>query len=392
MVSKFKGDSFLLLVLFVVVLDFFLVNRSFFFGGFFSLDVSIVLYVLLSFFSLSSKGFYLLSFTYELMLFLFFVLLFSFLFLIFSNDIYNSLLFVVQYVFIIVMLPLFVDCVLRNNHLNALFYFSYFLFFLFSVFYFYVYFFASIDWEFFFKAEGDTSFGKRFFLGEFTPNEMGYYFSFFLLCFFYIKKTVSNRLFFLVLLIFPIVFFSFGMTLSKSVWIQMLFSILLFSKKRFLIFVCFFAIVLGYEYKVFFDSVINDFSANTKSNSIRIQMLYDSLKNLQYSFLTPAYHQAENLVDKSLYVTSVHNVPLSFVTNFGMVSFLFFVFGVGGFLFFNYRKSNKIFLCFIFIYSIVAMFNPMINARHVWLPLILMFYLYFYYGKSSTSIPGFYFK
>lgn len=349
-------------------------------------DGGIVLYIMFSLFTISLKKraeVFILRYTYNQIRFLFVVLAPSFLFLAWANDIKASVRFLSQYVFLIVTVPLFLDFVYRNGQLDFLLKGLYWGLIVLTV-YFLLFFGGANEYIFLGSLISEDNlklkFGDRFTVGDFTPNEMGHFFVLLIFLIRYYKGSIVG------IITFP----AFILTFSKTVWLQMLayfFMSLKFNLWRLgglLILIS--CIILSQPRIVdVAQSILFDFSLETKSNAIRVEMYSDSLINMPYSLMKPAYHSVDNLVDKELNVVSAHNGILSYITNFGIISFLILL--IGMVLFVNKAKSSPIFnviITFAILDLVVLMFNPLINARLLWFPLFL--YMFLLDGTRTKNI------
>lgn len=381
--------SFLFFVLLLaIVASYLLVDRLPFFPNIFSFDLYLLFYILVSIihFLLAQGKILILPFTGKLIILLNLALLPSLTLLVFSNEILGGLAFLSQYFFSFIVIPLFLNFLILNKHLKTFFQMVFFGYIAIASLYIYTTLLSSYMWSDYFKflGVGDNLYGARFFLGELTPNEMGHYFVFFLLSSIYLK-SVSNKssnFYFSS----PLVYLTFFMTMSKTVWLQIVMSLFLISNKIKFLLLALGVFSFSYAYLFYNDLVIywlKDFSTGAASNQARIQMALDSIKNLPNTIFYPAYYQVGNLADQSLKVTSAHNGFLSFLTNFGILSFALTMTFFGTFILINIKKSNLVILSLILIDLVVLTFNPLINARQVWLPL---FTLIFFYAYNQTIV------
>lgn len=316
--------------------------------------------------------------TFKAVIVLLFVLLPSFLLVIFSNNLTDSLSFLLQYLFLIIVVPLFLDSVYRNGHmdflLKSLFIGLIVVSFVFLGFYlgFTENFLFSESRELGSHLDSKLGFGNRFTIGEFTPNEMGHYFVLLVFLMTFIYASNNFKIIITMLALIP-----YLLTFSKTVWIQMLvyFMIVKSSIWRWTVFSLFLVYVLLFQQEIF-NFFINDFSFENTSNTIRLKMYSDSLIYIPYSIIFPAYHSIDNLMIQDINVTSVHNGVLSYITNFGLISFLILLSGVAFYLKSYRKKLNfNFFIAFIILDLIVLMFNPLINSRIIWFPLFLYIFL-----------------
>jgi len=329
-------------------------------------DILILLYTF-SFFFIQRK-IRISRFTYNIIKILLFIFLPSMILINFTNDISGSLKFFSQYLFTIVIIPLFLESLFRIR-LYIFFLKSLLLSLTINSLYFMSMYFFSIKNIYF-----NEKFLYRFAIGDFTPNEMGHYF---VLMLFLSILLFKNKL---KLLIEPLAAFSYVLTFSKTVWVQI--GIFLLLKRTKLLLVSCIAIItflyfFGYLHSVFeaISLILQDFSSSTQSNQIRIEMFHDAIKSIPESLFSPGYKDLKNL-DTSL---SVHNGFVSFIVNFGLLSFLLLFFVSVFYIWKNFHnKFFRFILLFIVIDSIVLVFNPLINSRIVWLPLFLYIYTYYY--------------
>ncbi len=357
----------------------------------FGLDVYLVAYILFSlvFSNMVGRRVKFFSFTINVLVILNIVFLPAFVLVLFARDPSGSLPFLMQYYFIFTALPLFINFLIINGHMKRFFEFVFLGLLLVSLFYLYQFFFTDGIWsDYVAVGESDTRrFGGRFFLGEFTPNEMGHYFAFSLLLMVYLSRTGSraSRLF----VMYPASLFAFAMTFSKTVWIQLALALLWVRKKnKHIILSLVFlgtAVVFAFHQDLFV-RFVDDFSTSARSNQIRIDMVMESIGNIPNSILAPAYHNAQNLVDPSSQVTSAHNGFLSIISNFGLLSFLLLISSFILFIVYNLGRSNLLILAIIFIDLAVLMFNPLISARHVWMPLFFLLFFYYYYRHAHCAV------
>lgn len=394
MVRKLGFFNFLCFsILILIVFSYYSVKRFFLLDELFLLDFLMFFYVMVSVFNyiLKNGGLRILRCSLYFIFFLYLALFPSLFLLVFSRDVVGGSVFISQYYFTFTILPLFFNYLYVNRHVR---------FFLMVVFwggvivclmYVLILVHPVFLWSDIFQQSRKVSegigFGFRFFLGEFTPNEMGHYFVFFLLSFISLVSIDSNNK---KIFTIPVVLFTFIMTLSKTVWVQILASSTLIKNKTSILFfysLLFFVVVFLFVfYSDFFVFFARDFSTEASSNAKRISMYYDSILYLPYSILWPAFHSDVNVVLSGVNVTSVHNGFLSYISNFGLISFLMLFLSFYGFLFLNLRRSNFFIFLLIHIDFIVLAFNPMINARHVWLPLFMLVYMFYHLKKFGRSL------
>lgn len=368
-------------VLLGIVFTFFTVQRLPAFNSVFVIDLLILLYVFISAFCSFIRGgrVGVMLFTGKVILFFFLVLMPALFLMIFSKNINESLLFVSQYCFIFSVLPLFMNYLIVNRHLVIFMRMVFLGFIMVFVLFIFAFFYPLIIWSDYILSDesGGDFFGFRFFLGEFTPNEMGHYFVMFILSLFFLKDVMSKNIVKFSVIILSL--FTFVLTMSKTVWLQIICSFFVVENKKFKVFflVSFILVIFSFYflYNDFFISLIKDFSFDNSNNQIRVEMFFDSIEYLPYSILHPAFHSPENLVLQGVHVTSAHNGLLSFMSNFGLISFMILFFGFAFFLVNKVNQNNRVFLFLVLIDLIVWMFNPLINARHVWLPIVSLLFM-----------------
>lgn len=386
-----KINLYFFSILILTVYSFFYGQRFFLNEKFFLFDFLISIYVLSSclYSFLQTGRVRVLTFTFSVIISLYFVLFPSLFLMVFSFDPSGSISFISQYYFTFTVVPLFLNYLFINNHI-VFFIKSCFFGYLFISFLYVLSFFTSLfDWGSLF-AQSDSSgenvgFGFRFYLGEFTPNEMGHYWVLFLTLLFFNFKFFNR----LKVIFYPFVVTTFLLTLSKTVWLQMLFSSLLNTKKRLVII---FLLLLSILYSFLFHydflfTVVKDFSIEKSSNATRVDMFIDSISYLPYSIIWPAFHLDSNVVLSGVHVTSAHNGFLSYISNFGLVSFILIMFFFYVFLLLKLNSSNIILFFLIHIDLLVLIFNPLINARQLWLPLFMLVY-FFYFNRKVTFLKS----
>jgi len=350
--------------------------------SFFWFDLGLVLYILLYLFTgllRNSPSIFISRFSLHFILFLLAVFSPALFLLPLTSNLEDSVKFLSQYFFLAITLPLFLDILYKNNQLK--FFLSSLFLGLVIVLIFYMAFYLGISEGYFFSLNSESQlqpiFGNRFVIGEFTPNEMGHYFVFLMFLMGYNKKKAVG-----IVGSIP-----FILTLSKTVWVQIL-TYSLFFRYSFFRWVLLFLLV-AYMFLYQPDLIryfVGDFSAAAQSNSIRIEMYIDSFINIPNSIIFPAYHSVDNLKTEGLNVVSAHNGFLSFITNFGLVSFLILLGVVVLFVAsFKHKPQFKMISFFIFLDLITIMFNPLINSRILWLPLFLYIFII---AKPKQLIAG----
>lgn len=354
--------SLLLLLIFSFITGF----RFDYFDKLFYFDVLMIVYILSTFFI--KKGVWVSKFTFNFIKILLIILLPSIVLINFTSDVASSLSFFIQYMFLIVILPLFLESVYKTKQYDFFLKSLLFALIVNSLLFLLKYF--EVVGQMYFPED----FGFRFALGEFTPNEMGHYL---ILMLFLITVFISSRFKTLVELIGII---PFVLTLSKTVWVQL--SVYLIVKKTKIMLIAFVLMFLALYFSgylsVVYETMIfihQDFSPTTTSNTIRLEMMRNAFSSIPSTILFPGYHSTLNL-DTSL---SVHNGILSYIVNFGLISFILLVFISSFFIFKNIKnKYFRFILFFIFLDFITLIFNPIINSRIVWLPLFIYIYTYHY--------------
>ncbi len=132
----------------------------------FYFDILMVIYVLSSLFV---KKVLVSTFTFNFIKILFIILLPSIILVNFTNNILDSLQFLSQYLFLILILPLFLESIYLTNQYNFFLKTLLFALIINSILFLLKYF--EIIGQLYFSE----NFGIRFAIGEFTPNEMGHY-------------------------------------------------------------------------------------------------------------------------------------------------------------------------------------------------------------------------
>lgn len=295
------------------------------------------------------------------------ILLPSVFLLTFSQNIMASLSFLSQYLFTVLIINVFLDNVNSNDHLKKLLAMLFVALVVNSFLFIYVYSVASTSLYF-------PEWGRRFSLGGFTPNEMGHYMIFLL---FLINMFVGGGK---KLVLEAVTMIPYILTLSKTVWVQL--SIYLLLKRTILVAA---SLVMLHVYMFiaddfvlyrYLDKFISELSFDTASNSIRVGMVQSSLDNLANSVFFPAYHSVDNIKQGLKSAVSAHNGVLSYITNFGLISFILLVFS---FVFFVYMKWGERRIRYVFIFLFIdlvsLLFNPLINARIVWFPILLYIFI-----------------
>lgn len=364
-IFQFKS-IYLKSLLLLIVFSFITAFRFDYFDKLFYFDVLMVFYILSAFFL--QKGISISKFTFDFIKILFVIFLPPIILINFTSDTSGSLQFFSQYIFLIIVLPLFLESVYKTKQYDFFLKSILFGLILNSLLFLLKYF--EVVGQMYFPE----NFGFRFTLGEFTPNEMGH---FLILMLFLITVFISSRFKTLVEIIGII---PFVLTLSKTVWVQL--SVYLIVKKTKLmltsLILMFLALYSSGYFSVVYEAMIfilQDFSTTTTSNTIRLEMMSNAFSSIPSTILFPGYHSTLNL-DTSL---SVHNGVLSYIVNFGLISFILLFLISFHFIFRNIKyRYFRFILFFIFLDFITLIFNPIINSRIVWLPLFIYIYTYHY--------------
>lgn len=362
------SKSLLLAIVFSFITGF----RFNYFDKLFYFDFLMIIYILSTI--CIKKRLSLSKFTFNFIKILIVILLPSIILLNFTNDISGSLQFFSQYLFLIVVLPLFLESVQITKQYNFFLKSLLIMLIINSLLFLFIYF--GLISSLYFPG----NFGNRFAVGELTPNEMGHYI---ILMFFLITLFIRSRFKFFIEFLSII---SFILTLSKTVWVQL--SVYLIVKKTKFVLVgillMFLALYFIGQLSMVYESIIlilQDFSTSTTSNGIRMEMMNNTIKSIPSTTFFPGYHSTLNL-DTSL---SVHNGILSYIVNFGLISFLLIVLIATFFIFKNIQdKYFRFILFFIFLDFITLLFNPIINSRIVWFPLFT--YIYTYHYKKVENV------
>lgn len=371
MLNLFFKELYFKILLLLTSFSFITGDRFEYFDKFFYFDIFMIIYVLSSLFV---KKVLISTFTFNFIKILFIILLPSIILINFTNNILDSLQFLSQYLFLILMLPLFLESIYLTNKYN--FFLKILLFFLIinSIL------FLLKSFEIVGELYFSENYGTRFAIGEFTPNEMGHY----LVLMLFLITLLSSYRFKIFIELFSII--PYILTLSKTVWVQLIVYLVVKKTKIMLIG---FVVILGalyftnylsvaYEIMIF---IIQDFSTSTDSNKIRIEMMNSAINSIPSSILYPGYHSIDNL-NTSL---SVHNGILSYIVNFGLISFVILILILSFFIFKNIQdKYFRFILFFILLDCITLLFNPIINSRIVWLPLFI--YIYTYHYKKVENV------
>jgi hypothetical protein len=353
--------SLLLLLIFSFITGF----RFDYFDKLFYFDVLLILYIISVFFL--QKGISISKFTFDFIKILFVIFLPPIILINFTSDTSGSLQFFSQYIFLITVLPLFLESVYKTKQYDFFLKSLLFALIINSLLFLLKYF--ELVGQLYFR---DYPF--RFALGEFGPNEMGHYL---ILMLFLITVFINSRFKTLVELIGVI---PFVLTLSKTVWVQLSVYLIVKKTKLMLIGLILMFLVLyfsGYFSVVYevMNSILQDFSTTTTSNTIRLEMMRNAFSSIPSTILFPGYHSILNL-DTSL---SVHNGILSYIVNFGLISFILLFLITFYFISRNIKyRYFRFILFFIFLDFITLIFNPIINSRIVWLPLFIYIYTYHY--------------
>jgi len=361
--SYFK-DSILTLVLLLVAISFMMVIRPSFAPSIYYFDIFLVVYILLS--SILNCKVVFNKYSLRIIKQAVFILSPSLLLIIFSKNIDDSIAFISQYLFSIFGIVVFLDFVKSNKQLKLFLWFLLFVITLNSVLFFVS---ILINNQLYFPDH----FGVRFALGELTPNDVGHFMVLGLFCMKLLLKKEKSIL--LQLLIIP----AYVTTLSKTVWITIMAWFFYSTEWRILFLLIFSGIIvlfMNIDLYLAAWNIVNDFSSNNHSNSIRINMLYDSISNIINSILYPAYHSIENISSEYKSAVSAHNALSSYITNFGFISFILLCVSISLNWVVNMKSPVfKLIIPFILLDLITISLNPLMSLRILWLPLIL--YIFF---------------
>lgn len=361
---KYK-NNILIIILVLFTISFITASRIPFVELFFYLDFFMVLYILVS--VIFKRGAVVTRKTANLLKIFLLILLPSIFLLAFSENVTASLGFLGQYLFSVVIINVFLDNVNSNEHLKKLLMMMFFALVVNSFLFMYVYLVAGANLYF-------PEWGGRFSLGEFTPNEMGHYMVFLLFLINMFVGPGKN------IVLEAVTMIPYVLTLSKTVWVQL--SIYLLLKRTvslavlLVVFHVYMFVTDDFVLYTYLDRFISELSFDTTSNSIRVDMARSSLGNLENTIFFPAYHSVDNIRQEFENAVSAHNGVLSYLTNFGLISFLFLT--ISFFLFVYMKSSDKrarsIFI-FLFIDLVSLLFNPLINSRIVWFPIFLYIFI-----------------
>lgn len=364
MLVKFKNNILIVILVFFTI-SFVMAGREPFFQLFFYFDFLMVGYILLN---LVFTGRFVVSKSTVSIIKVFSIIFLPSIFLLlFSQNIIASFGFLGQYLFSVLVINVFLDNVNSNNHLRALLLMMLAALVLNSFLFMYVHFYSDASLYF-------PEWGGRFSLGGFTPNEMGHYM---VLLLFLINVFVARRkrLMLEMLTIFPYV-----LTMSKTVWVQL--SIYLLLKRT--VFVIASLVALHIYMLVSGDFIlyryvgkfVAELDVATTSNSVRMAMVQASLDNLVNTILFPAYHSIDNIKLGLEKAVSAHNGFLSYITNFGLISFALLTLSLVFFVYMKWPdKSIRYVFVFLFLDLVLLLFNPLINARIVWFPMFLYIFI-----------------
>lgn len=294
--------------------------------------------------------------------------------LIFSYDPAGGLIFIGQVVFCFNILPTFIYFLITRGHLRLFLSSIIFIIFLFSVAYFFVRFFSILDWQSVLRMSGlpATSFGERFTIGEFTPNEVCYYLI--LVLFFQAglsDKPEPNTWSFIIL---ATIMTAFLFTASKAVSVLLGIALFILFKVRLAVAVCvgFFVGFMVLSTPDMVERVLYELSVSSSSNSVRISMLSSWWNAAGDLFFSPAFQSVSNLAVIDPSVVSVHNVFLSALTNLGLPTFAMLLVGLFWVVVRVIRGRKWVILTLWMSLFFVWMVNPFLNARMLWVPFFLL--------------------
>lgn len=364
-------SAFLAGIIILLSVSFITVLRPGFFPSVYYFDIFLVIYITSSFFlnpriKISKASFNILKLSS--------IILFpSFFLIIFSVNVQDSLQFFIQYIFSIVGIVLFLDAVKYNNQLKFLFWALLTCIVLNSILFIVGKTLLGLELYFPDKWNG------RFALGDLTPNDVGHFLV--LGLFFVDVLLIGKKRFLFYALLFP----AYVMTLSKTVWIQICGYFYFHFKKYILLLILLVVIVIVLSNDAVYQTVLSllgGFSTINESNNIRVEMFYQSVLNLVDTIFWPAYHSVDNISEDYQGAVSAHNGVSSYVTNFGLVSFVLLYLVVIFKSFKNYRsRVFRILLPFIILDLITIIFNPLMNLRILWFPIILYIFLVSHFNK-----------
>lgn len=332
------------------------------FNSIFYFDLFMLLYICIN--MIFNKNDKILTPTSNLMRNIMFILIIPLFLSLFADDIVESGIFIFKYIFISLIIALFINVLILRNHLHFFLKTTFYLLIINSVFYLIVYIY-DIDGLYFKTDIHGTSFS----INSLTVNEMGHYLVLmFFINYFYFKDNIFNRLF---------IISAYILTLSKTIWLQILCYFIIFDKKT--LFFIIFLILGSLYYFDIVDFIYNlslDFGSDVESNRIRIEMINKAFINLPNTIFKPAFHSINNIDKENLIILSAHNLVASYITNFGLLSFLILILVTVYYSVKNIkRKGFNIIYVFIFLDIFGLFFQPLINITIVYLPLFI--YIFF---------------
>lgn len=290
-----------------------------------------------------------------------------------SRSIIDSWTFLSQYLFVIIILPLFVDVIIRQGlFITFLRYCFFAMVFGGGMFFYSLLTQQPLYFKLFWFDKGQYA------LSGFTPNDMGHYmlFSFFAIEYAFKFNSKFNH-FFLYALSTPVYFF----TNSKTLLLQGGIYLYAFIRKlRFWVMYMMLSIISVLFLFAFSQQLIYSFfdkmSPGTINNEGRVDMFFSALNYLPYSIFHPAFGSNANImIESGKIAVGVHNLLASLITNFG---FIFFII-ISVYIFIRIKnnlktkKMSRIYL-FIIITMFGLMLNPMMNAAVLWFPLYIYIY------------------
>jgi len=337
-------------------------------------------------------------------------LLMSLFFLPLARDIYGSSAFFFQYFFTFNAIPIYLDWLIREKKIN--FFLSSLLFVLVLNSILFIAF--SLIKIFIYPSFSFLYFGQsglfRFSWGHgIVSNDLIHYYilSLFIVWFLYRDRhQIKSYTFFS---------FAFLFTLSRTfILISAIFLIVKLNFEKLLlatIIIILFVFVISktnlsetipnLNRLIYFQSL--DYSSDPRiHNEGRSKLQEPIFKNIEHFLWFPLFGNPNNIrFETTISVASVHNVYLSLLVNFGVLStvFLLIIFLIYCYKFFFYLKnywkiifSLNAFLLFIMLDVIVISFNALMTSRPMWMSLFLYLYLYHYSVKSlikqnSIRIP-----
>lgn len=346
----------------------------------------LVMVMILLFYTITSKSIKIKTRTFKVLVVLNVFLLLSLLPLLWTKQKVQSFLYFIQIVFAFNLIPLFIDRLMDLKYYNFFLkkvhqtiYVVGVLFIVFGILHFY---FGQGEWLFF-TLRGN----HRLVWGDgFVGNDLS---QFMVLGFLLNEYFISNKKKRVLMSLF--LFFIFLFTLSRTVLlIGILYFLLRYTKKT-----------LIYGMIVVFLSLIivsTDISKQLNNSETRLGRLFefqnssslkggriksysDVISNSVHFFISPLYGQMENFDSKELNqgiykISSVHNIILSILVNFGLfpllflyvVVFIVFLYLVQKRQFYNFNT----FIIFSILIFIIISINALMLSRALWMPIFIV--------------------